>query len=264
MSRKRAAVARTARGARSSDGHTAPNAAPAAAAAAGVLGRSAARAGLAVPLYLEALEAGAMARLADGQDGQWPRHDLHRLLLAAERLGLDPLGGEIYAGPGGPGAAGPALLVLGVDGWCRVLNAHPAYEGVEFREGPELPGQPPGAQAGASGGGLPAWVECTLHRRDRRVPTSVREYMAETRTDSPAWQSHPRRMLRHKALVQCARVAFGLAGLYDPDEALRVQHAQGNAVAKGSPCGHAQADSPRPRAGPVGTGELKAALCRTP
>ena len=82
MSRKRAAVARTARGARSGDGHTTPNAA----AAAGVLGRSAARAGLAVPLYLEALEAGAMARLADGRDGQWPQHDLHRLLVAAERL----------------------------------------------------------------------------------------------------------------------------------------------------------------------------------
>lgn len=262
MSRKRAAVARTARGARSGDGHTTPNAA----AAAGVLGRSAARAGLAVPLYLEALEAGAMARLADGRDGQWPQHDLHRLLVAAERLGLDPLGGEIYAVPGGPDAAGPALLVLGVDGWCRVLNAHPAYDGVEFREGPELPGQPPGAEAGAPGGCLPAWVECTLHRRDRRVPTSVREYMAETRTDSPAWQSHPRRMLRHKALVQCARVAFGLAGLYDPDEALRVQEALGAAAPAGTYLGRVRADHPhpRPRAGPVGTGELKATLCRAP
>ena len=260
MSRKRAAVARTARGARSGDGHTTPNAA--AAAAAGVLGRSAARAGLAVPLYLEALEAGAMARLADGRDGHWSRHDLHRLLMAAERLGLEPLGGEIYAVPGGLGAAGPALLVLGVDGWCRVLNAHPAYDGVEFREGPELPGQLSGAQAGASGGSLPAWVECTLHRRERRVPIRVRVFMVEARTDSPAWQSHPRRMLRHKALVQCARVAFGLAGLYDPDEALRVQHAQVTAATIGAPSGHARADHPRPRAGPVGTGELKAALCR--
>ena len=86
MSRKRAAVARTARGARSSDGHTAPNVANAADTAAGVLGRSAARAGLAVPLYLEALQAGAMARLEDSRAGQLFRHDLNRLLLAAERL----------------------------------------------------------------------------------------------------------------------------------------------------------------------------------
>jgi hypothetical protein len=42
----------------------------------GVLGRSAARAGLAVPLYLEALQAGAMARLEEARAGQWSQHDL--------------------------------------------------------------------------------------------------------------------------------------------------------------------------------------------
>ena len=231
-----------------------------------VLGRSAARAGLAVPLYLQALHAGAMARLEEARAGQYSQHDLQRLLLAAERLGLDPLGGEIYAVPGGPDAAGPALLVLGVDGWCRVLNAHPAYQGVEFREGPDRESsahRTPGAgQAVADDSGLPAWVECTLHRRDRRVPTTVREYMAEARTDSPAWLSHPRRMLRHKALVQCARVAFGLTGLHDPDEARRVQEAMGALPRSGLPQGHGRTDRPASRGGPVGMGELKAALCR--
>jgi len=232
----------------------------------GVLGRSAARAGLAVPLYLEALQAGALTRLQEARTGQWSQHDLQRLLLAAERLGLDPLGGEIYAVPGGPDGAGPALLVLGVDGWCRVLNAHPAYQGVEFREGPNREssahGTPGAGQAMADDGGLPAWVECTLHRKDRRVPTTVREYMAEARSDSPAWLSHPRRMLRHKALVQCARVAFGLAGLHDPDEARRVQEATGAESPAGLPRMHGRTDHPASRGGPVGMGELKAALCR--
>ena len=228
-----------------------------------VLGRSAARAGLAVPLYLQSLHAGAMVRLEEARTGQWSQHDLQRLLLAAERLGLDPLGGEIYAVPGG---AGPALLVLGVDGWCRVLNAHPAYQGVEFREGPNREpsahGTPSAGQAVADDGGLPAWMECTLHRKDRRVPTTVREYMAEARTESPAWLSHPRRMLRHKALVQCARVAFGLAGLHDPDEARRVQQATGAVAPSGLPLGHGRTDRSASRGGPVGMGELKAALCR--
>jgi len=231
----------------------------------GVLGRSAARAGLAVSLYLQALQAGAMARLEEARAGQWSQHDLQRLLLVAERLGLDPLGGEIYAVPGGPDGAGPALLVLGVDGWCRVLNAHPAYQGVEFREGPVYEaahGTPGASQAIAGDGGLPAWMECSLHRRDRRVPTTVREYMAEARTDSPAWLSHPRRMLRHKALVQCARVAFGLAGLHDPDEARRVQEATGALPPGGLPRGQGRTDRPASRGGPVGMGELKAALCR--
>jgi phage recombination protein Bet len=208
-----------------------------------------------------------MARLEEARTGQWSQHDLQRLLLAAERLGLDPLGGEIYAVPSGPDTAGPALLVLGVDGWCRVINAHPAYLGVEFREGPNREsvahGIPGAGQAVADDCGLPAWVECTLHRKDRRVPTTVREYLAEARTDSPAWLSHPRRMLRHKALVQCARVAFGLAGLYDPDEALRVQEALCAAAPAGASLGRVRASHPRPRGGPVGTEELKAALCRS-
>ena len=232
----------------------------------GVLGRSAARVGLSVPLYLQALHAGAMARLEEARTGQWAQHDLQSLLLAAERLGLDPLGGEIYAVPGGHDATGPALLVLGVDGWCRVLNAHPAYRGVEFREGPNRESAAYGiqgaGQAVAFESSLPAWIECTLHRKDRQVPTTVREYMAEARTDSPAWLSHPRRMLRHKALVQCARVAFGLAGLHDPDEARRVQETTGALPPGVLPRGHGRPDRPASRGGPMGMGELKAALSR--
>ncbi|MCO2532685.1 phage recombination protein Bet, partial [Pseudomonas aeruginosa] len=30
------------------------------------------------------------------------------------------------------------------------------------------------------------------------------------------------RMLRHKAMIQCARLAFGFAGIYDQDEAERI------------------------------------------
>jgi hypothetical protein len=74
-------------------------------------------------------------------------------------------------------------------------------------------------------GGLPVWVECSMHRKDRRVATTVREYMCETRTEQSAWLTHPRRMLRHKALVQCARICFGLSGIYDPDEAQRIRAA---------------------------------------
>jgi hypothetical protein len=30
-------------------------------------------------------------------------------------------------------------------------------------------------------------------------------------------------MLRHKCMVQCARIAFGLSGIYEPDEAQRIR-----------------------------------------
>ena len=58
-----------------------------------------------------------------------------------------------------------------------------------------------------------------MYRWDRRVPTSVREYLLEVRGLSAGWITHPRRMLRHKSMVQCARLSFGLVGIYDADEA---------------------------------------------
>ncbi len=68
--------------------------------------------------------------------------------------------------------------------------------------------------------GVPSWTECTMYRWDRRVPTSVREYLVEVRGLSAGWITHPRRMLRHKAMVQCARLTFGLISIYDADEAM--------------------------------------------
>jgi hypothetical protein len=42
------------------------------------------------------------------------------------------------------------------------------------------------------------------------------------RNNASPWQTHPKRMLRHKALIQCARLAFGFVGIYDQDEAERI------------------------------------------
>ncbi|MGL4675132.1 MAG: recombinase RecT, partial [Wohlfahrtiimonas sp.] len=40
------------------------------------------------------------------------------------------------------------------------------------------------------------------------------------------WQSHPKRMLRHKAMIQCARLAFSFTGIYDEDEAKNILNAE--------------------------------------
>ena len=40
------------------------------------------------------------------------------------------------------------------------------------------------------------------------------------------WQSHTKRMLRHKSLIQCSRIAFGFTGIYDQDEAERIIEGQ--------------------------------------
>jgi phage recombination protein Bet len=137
----------------------------------------------------------------------WTQLDLERLLLAAEVNGLSPTGREIFLVPSG-GVLEPATVVVGVDGWSRIINTHKQFAGMRFKESEELVD------------GVPSWTECTMYRWDRRVPTSVREYLVEVRGVSAGWITHPRRMLRHKAMVQCARLTFGLIGIYDADEAM--------------------------------------------
>jgi phage recombination protein Bet len=138
---------------------------------------------------------------------------LDRLLLLAERLGLDPLSNEIYATElsSEPGKKPRIFFVVGVDGWSKIINAHPQFDGMRFVE--SAPGDDE----------LPQYFECTIFRKDRKVATSVREYMHEAHTNQGAWLTHPRRMLRHKAMVQCARICFGLSGIYEPDEAQRIE-----------------------------------------
>lgn len=69
--------------------------------------------------------------------------------------------------------------------------------------------------------------------------------MQEARQPYGAWLSHPARMLRHKALVQCARVCFALVGVLDPDEAGRVASSRGHGPLRqpGSPV-HARPGKP--------------------
>jgi hypothetical protein len=151
---------------------------------------------------------GALLQTSLSRLEAWTLPDLERLLAASLRYNLDPTGREIFLVP--DHAGGAPILVVGVDGWSRILNESKQFAGLRFRESLELEG------------GIPAWIECSIFRWDRRVATTVREYLCEVRGASSAWITHPRRMLRHKAMVQCARVAFGMSDIVDPDEAARI------------------------------------------
>ena len=172
-----------------------------------IVTRSVLRSGLSYESFVKVLIQSALSRLSI-----WTQADLERLLMMAERLKLDPLNNEIYAieTQADPSKKSHIVLVVGVDGWCKVINSHPQFDGMRFIE------SEPGDDE------LPLYFECTIFRKDRKVATSVREYMYETHTNQGAWLTHPRRMLRHKAMIQCARICFGLSGIYDPDEAQRI------------------------------------------
>lgn len=144
------------------------------------------------------------------------------LLVVANQYRLNPWTREIYAFPDKKNGIVP---VVGVDGWARIINSHPQFDGMEFSYSDELVQMPSAASK------APAWIECSMFRKDRTRPVVVREYLDECYREpfkgqygvvNGPWQSHPKRFLRHKATIQCARLAFGFGGIYDQDEADRI------------------------------------------
>lgn len=125
-------------------------------------------------------------------------------LMVAKQYDLNPITKEIYAFPKKGGGIQP---IVGIDGWMNLINSHPACDGLEFNDQ-------------FDDGKLVA-ITAILHRKDRKHPTMVTEYMAECKRPTEPWQKWPARMLRHKAAIQCARYAFGFAGIIDPEEAER-------------------------------------------
>jgi len=137
--------------------------------------------------------------------GQVSNEQMQALLIVADQYGLNPWTKEIYAFPDRNNGIVP---VVGVDGWSRIINEHQQFDGLEFDQDDES-------------------CTCIIYRKDRKHPIKVTEWMAECKRDGVGpWKSHPRRMLRHKALIQCARLAFGYTGIYDEDEAQRITEAQ--------------------------------------
>lgn len=128
--------------------------------------------------------------------------ELLALVVVANSYGLNPLLKEIYAFPAKGGGIVP---VVSVDGWIRMCNDHPQMDGMEFVDHHDAKGEL-------------VSVTCRIFRKDRRHPTVITEYLVECRRNTDPWKM-ANRMLRHKALIQCARVAFGFSGIQDEDEA---------------------------------------------
>lgn len=149
---------------------------------------------------------------------------LSALLIVSKQYGLNPWTKEIYAFPDKKNGIIP---VVSIDGWARIINSNPAFDGMDFNFSDEM------VQMDGANSAAPAWTECVIHRKDRSHPTVIREYLDEvykapfkpkdgSYTVAGPWQTHPKRFSRHKAMIQCARMAFGFGGIYDDDEASRI------------------------------------------
>jgi phage recombination protein Bet len=136
--------------------------------------------------------------------GQVSDAQMAALLMVASQYNLNPWTRELYAFPDRNNGIVP---VVGVDGWSRIINSHPQFDGMDFQQDAES-------------------CTCIIYRKDRSHPIKVTEWLEECRRDGVGpWKSHPKRMMRHKSMIQCARLAFGFVGIYDQDEAERITEA---------------------------------------
>ena len=126
-------------------------------------------------------------------------------MMVAKEYNLNPILKEIHAFPKKGGGIQP---VVSIDGWVSLINQHPQLDGYSFEWKTDAKGEP-------------VSCKCIMYRKDRKHPVEVEEFLSECFRATDPWKMK-HRMLRHKALIQAARYAFGLSGIMDEDEAGRI------------------------------------------
>jgi phage recombination protein Bet len=124
------------------------------------------------------------------------------LVVTANTYQLNPLLKEMYAFPKKGGGIVP---MVGVDGWLKIANRQDNYDGMSI----EVFGD----------GKTPTHATCEIYLKNRAHPVKVTEYFEECRRNTDPWNQMPRRMIRNKVMIQAIRVAFGIGGIFDEDEA---------------------------------------------
>lgn len=138
-------------------------------------------------------------------DGKATPEQVASFVVVAHQYKLNPFTREIFAFRTKSGGIQP---VVSVDGWAKIINENPYSDGFTLTEIYDEKGNF-------------SAVTCRMYRKDKAQPIEVTEYLRECARDTEPWRRWPMRMLRHKALIQCARYAFGFSGIVDPDEAER-------------------------------------------
>jgi hypothetical protein len=128
-------------------------------------------------------------------------------LVVANQYNLNPFIREIFAFPTRGGGIMP---IVSIDGWISLITSHPDFAWMEYNELKDKNGNFEGG-------------ECKIYRKSvPEHPTVVQEYFEELKRDTDPWKKCPRRMTRHKTIIQCGRVAFGFSGLSTEDDAQEI------------------------------------------
>lgn len=132
--------------------------------------------------------------------------EMMALVMVANAYQLDPILKDIYAFPAKGGGIVP---IVSVDGWNKLLIRQPDFDGIEFEFADKEDGTPHSCTA-------------IVHIKSRSHPVKVTEYFDECKRNTEPWNNMPRRMLRNRTLCQASRMAFGISGVHNEDEAAAI------------------------------------------
>lgn len=121
--------------------------------------------------------------------------ELAAALHVCEIHELDPFTKEIYAIRD---QRGGLLIIISIDGWSKIINRNEMFNGMKF------------VDTWDDKTGKIHSITCTIFRKDRDHPTEITEYFKECERKTEPWERWPARMLRHKSVIQCGRLAFAL------------------------------------------------------
>lgn len=131
--------------------------------------------------------------------------EMAALVIVSNTYDLNPLLKEIYAFPKKGGGIVP---MVPIDGWIKIANRQPNYDGMDVQV--------------YGDGKTPTHATCEIFVKGRSRSVRITEYYDECKRGTDPWNQMPRRMLRNKAISQAVRVAFGVSGIFDDDEAADV------------------------------------------
>lgn len=128
------------------------------------------------------------------------------LVIVSNTYNLNPLLREIYAFPK---KGGGIQAIVGYDGWIKIANNHPQFDGIEFIHHED------------DKGNIKA-VEGVLYRKDRAHPTKKMVYLSEFRRNTEPWNNSSRHMLDVRCFCHTVRLGLGITLGVEGDENLDV------------------------------------------
>ena len=129
------------------------------------------------------------------------------LVIISNAYELNPLLREIYAFPK---KGGGIQAIVGYDGWIKIANTHPQFDGIEF------------VHIEDGNGNLKA-IEGILFRKDRNHPTKKMVYLKEFKRNTDPWNNSPYHMLDVRCFCHTVRLGLGVSLGVEGDENLDVE-----------------------------------------